>query len=83
MTDTQLFTSIVGPDKIRELQDAGLAGKKIYIPLRILPEGRNENILIIFSESLSNGSTCENAYATAAEASGLSVRQVKRVVAAG
>ena len=83
MTDTQLLCKIVGPDILRDLQDQ-LGGRMVYIPASRFPElmVRNDHIITVYSESLNQGSTAMNAYKRAAEETGISVRQVQRVVAA-
>ncbi len=78
MTSKTLI-DIVGQDAAEKLV-ASAGGQHIYIPRRIVPTDRDDCIIILFSESLKDGSTCMSAYEKCADQSGLTVRQIQRIV---
>ena len=76
---TQKLIQVIGQTAAEKLVDHS-GGQHIYIPRRIVPPGRDDNIIVLFSESLKQGSSCMSAYEKCADQSGLTVRQVQRIV---
>jgi hypothetical protein len=56
-------------------------GERIYIPRQVPDPERDETIRQMYVSALRQGSTCMNAYASAAEPYDLSVRRVQQIVA--
>ena len=78
-TSKRILTAI-GADAMQMLIDE-FAGEKLHIPNTMPHDARDCMILHTFSESLKSGASCMSSYEDCAEESGLSVRQVQRIVA--
>ena len=76
---TEKLIQVIGQTAAEKLVD-NCGGQHIYIPRRIIQPDRDDNIIVLFSESLKHGASCMNAYERCADQSGLTVRQVQRIV---
>ena len=76
---TKKLIEIVGQEAAEKLV-ASVGGQHVYIPRRVVAADRDECIFILFSESLKQGTSCMSAYERCADQSGLTVRQIRRIV---
>ena len=76
---SQKLIEIIGQDAAALLV-AAAGGQHIYVPRRIVPPDRDDCLIVLFSESLKDGSSCMSAYKNCADQSGLTVRQIQRIV---
>jgi len=70
---------ILGEDVLSKLSDA-FGGQRIYIPTKSDIHERNLKMRTEFTQMLSSGSTCMNAYHNLAEKNDLSIRRVQSIV---
>lgn len=75
---TSILIQLIGIDAVKKIS-AEFGGELIYVPKRIR-EGRDDIIREEFSEMLSEGCTCMNAYKEIAKKNDLSTRRVMTIV---
>jgi len=81
MNQAEHILSLIGKDAFQKLVNH-YHGQHLYMPHQVPDPTRNNVIITLFSESLNDGATCMSAYQRCAEESGMSLRQVQRIVAA-
>lgn len=79
MSDTDLLVQCIGEKAFKKLSET-FGGQRLYIPKRVFSPERDEEIRSIFITEITHGSTCMNAYKTAAETFDISIRRVQDII---